>query len=119
MDGLPKPDAFCAGLPGVVAPFGNFDPLGFTTDLPVQEIKRSCEARVTHGHVVMVATVGYLVTEPFHPLFNGLITGPANTHLTQPWQALHLLRTRWCSQMPPPPHSIHWSLTWGVLTTII
>ena len=27
--------------------------------------------------------VGYLVAEPFHPFFNGLITGPANTHLGQ------------------------------------
>jgi len=31
----------------------------------------------------MLATLGYLVAEPFHPFFNGLITGPANTHLGQ------------------------------------
>ena len=31
----------------------------------------------------MLATVGYLVAEDFHPLFNGAITGPANTHLAQ------------------------------------
>merc|ERR1712115_428089 len=77
------PEAFCAGLPGAVAPLGNFDPLGFTKDLPVQEIKRFREAEVTHGRVAMLATLGYLVAEPFHPFFNGVVTGPANTHLGQ------------------------------------
>merc|ERR1740139_1520433 len=30
-----------------------------------------------------MACVGYLVAEPFHPLFGGQITGPANSHLGQ------------------------------------
>merc|ERR1712072_518639 len=77
------PSKFCAGLPGAIAPLGEFDPLGFTKDLPVQEIKRFREAEVTHGRVAMLATLGYLVAEPFHPFFNGDISGPANTHLTQ------------------------------------
>merc|ERR1712232_643869 len=77
------PEAFCAGLPGAVAPFGNFDPLGFTKDLSVEEIKRYREAEVTHGRVGMLATLGYLVGEHFHPLFNGEVVGPANTHLAQ------------------------------------
>lgn len=77
------PDKFCAGLPGAIAPLGEFDPLGFTKDLPVQEIKRFREAEVTHGRVAMLAVVGYLVAEPFHPFFGGMIDGPANTHLTQ------------------------------------
>jgi len=77
------PNKFCAGLPGAVAPLGEFDPLGFTKDLPVQEIKRYREAEVTHGRVAMLATLGYLVAEPFHPFFNGAVTGPANTHLGQ------------------------------------
>ena len=77
------PEAFCAGLPGAVAPMGNFDPLGFTKDLSVEEIKRYREAEVTHGRVGMLATLGYLVGEHFHPLFNGEVTGPANTHLAQ------------------------------------
>jgi len=62
---------------------GEFDPLGFTSELSVQEIKRYREAEVTHGRVSMLAVMGYLVGENFHPLFNGAITGPANTHLTQ------------------------------------
>jgi len=77
------PDKFCAGLPGAISPLGEFDPLGFTKDLPVQEIKRFREAEVTHGRVAMLATVGYLVAENFHPLFNGVIYGPANGHLGQ------------------------------------
>merc|ERR1712238_231008 len=76
-------DAFCAGLPGALSPVGEFDPLNFLEDLPVQEIKRYREAEVTHGRVSMLATIGYLVAEKFHPLFNGAITGAANSHLGQ------------------------------------
>eukprot|EP00587_Corethron_hystrix_P000727 CAMPEP_0113318086 /NCGR_PEP_ID=MMETSP0010_2-20120614/12773_1 /TAXON_ID=216773 ORGANISM="Corethron hystrix, Strain 308" /NCGR_SAMPLE_ID=MMETSP0010_2 /ASSEMBLY_ACC=CAM_ASM_000155 /LENGTH=240 /DNA_ID=CAMNT_0000175273 /DNA_START=220 /DNA_END=942 /DNA_ORIENTATION=- /assembly_acc=CAM_ASM_000155 len=77
------PNKFCLGLPGATAPLGDFDPLGFTKDLPVQEIKRFREAEVTHGRVAMLATLGYVVGENFHPFFNGEVTGPANTHLAQ------------------------------------
>jgi len=77
------PDSFCAGLPGASAPFGNFDPLGFTDGLSINEIKRYREAEVTHGRVGMLAVLGYLVGENFHPLFNGSVTGPANSHLAQ------------------------------------
>jgi hypothetical protein len=77
------PKAFCAGLPGSVSPLGKFDPLGFTKDKSVGEIKRLREAEVTHGRVGMLAVVGYLVGENFHPLFDGQISGPANTHLAQ------------------------------------
>merc|ERR1719183_975644 len=77
------PKAFCAGLPGALPPVGNFDPLGLSNDLSVEEIKRYREAEVTHGRVAMLASLGYLVGENFHPLFGGVITGPANTHLAQ------------------------------------
>merc|ERR1712194_430831 len=77
------PTKFCAGLPGALAPMGEFDPLGLSKDLPVQEIKRFREAEVTHGRVSMLATLGYIVAEKFHPFFGGVVTGPANTHLTQ------------------------------------
>merc|ERR1712162_74915 len=90
------PEKFCAGLPGAIAPFGNFDPLGFTNDLPVQEVRRFREAEVTHGRVAMLATVGYLVAENFHPLFNGALTAPiaisefsrANTGWEMPKEAI-------------------------------
>merc|ERR1719297_126117 len=71
------PSKFCAGLPGALSPLGEFDPVGFTKGLPVQEIKRFREAEVTHGRVAMLATLGYLVAEKFHPLFGGVVSGPA------------------------------------------
>jgi len=77
------PSKFCAGLPGSLAPVGNFDPLGLSSELTVEEVKRFREAEVTHGRVAMLASVGYLVGENFHPLFGGAITGPANSHLGQ------------------------------------
>ena len=84
------PNDFCAGLPGSISPLGEFDPLGFTKDASVEDIKRLREAEVTHGRVGMLAVVGFLVGENFNPLFGGLISGPAISHLAQiqniaPW----------------------------------
>ena len=80
------PNAFCAGLPGNLAPVGDFDPAGFLDGKSVAEIKMLREAEVTHGRVSMLATVGFLVQESgFHPLFNlgGKGIGPAILHLTE------------------------------------
>jgi hypothetical protein len=52
------PTKLCAGLPGAFSPIGNFDPLDPSKGLPVQEIKCYREAKVTHGRVAMLATVG-------------------------------------------------------------
>jgi hypothetical protein len=77
------PKAFCAGLPGSVAPMGQYDPAGFMDSMSVQEIKRFRESEVTHGRVGMLAVLGFLVGEKFHPFFDGQVTGPANSHLAQ------------------------------------
>ena len=77
------PSKFCAGLPGSVAPLGEFDPLGLVSQFSVEEIKRYRESEVTHGRVAMLATLGYLVGESFHPFFGGAVSGPANSHLVQ------------------------------------
>jgi hypothetical protein len=77
------PNAFCADLPGSIAPFGEFDPLGFAKDASVEDIKRLREAEITHGRVGMIAALGFLVGENFHPLWGGVISGPANSHLAQ------------------------------------
>jgi hypothetical protein len=77
------PTKFCAGLPGNTFPLGDFDPLELTKDMSVEEIKRYRESEVTHGRVAMLASLGYLVGESFHPFFGGVVSGPANTHLAQ------------------------------------
>ena len=40
-------------------------------------MKRYREAEVTHGRVAMLAVLGFLVSESFHPFFGGEIDGPA------------------------------------------
>jgi hypothetical protein len=42
---------------------GFFDPLGFTKDKELNEVKRIREAEIMHGRVAMMATVGYLIGE--------------------------------------------------------
>ena len=51
------------GLPGASAPFGFFDPIGFTKDMDLNGVKRFREAEVMHGRVAMMATLGYLIGE--------------------------------------------------------
>merc|ERR1719321_1953875 len=88
---LASASAFMAGAPtkampkggGALDPVGEFDPLGLSSELSSEETKRFREAEVTHGRIAMMASVGYLVGESFHPLFGGEISGPANTHLGQ------------------------------------
>ena len=52
-----------AAMPGQLAPLGFFDPVGFTKDKSVSELKRFREAEVTHGRVAMLASLGFLVGE--------------------------------------------------------
>jgi len=77
------PTKFCWGLPGALAPMGDFDPAGLASDLDLTEMKRYREAEVTHGRVAMLAVLGFIVAESFHPLFGGDISGPAIRHLDQ------------------------------------
>lgn len=51
------------GLPGAISPLGFFDPLGFTKDKSLSEVKRIREAEVMHGRVSMLAIVGFLIGE--------------------------------------------------------
>lgn len=59
------PDASkpCYGLPGAIAPFGFFDPLGFSKGKEFAGVKRLREAEVMHSRVAMMAVVGYLIGE--------------------------------------------------------
>mmetsp|Transcript_39838 Transcript_39838/g.68334 ORF Transcript_39838/g.68334 Transcript_39838/m.68334 type:complete len:200 (-) Transcript_39838:326-925(-) len=78
----PKMQMTAKDLPGVTGPFGFFDPLGFTKDLSTSELLLRREAELAHGRVAMVAALGFLVQESFHPLFPQIV-GPAINQLTQ------------------------------------
>jgi hypothetical protein len=64
-------------MAGVTAPTGFFDPLGFSTDTPDGKILFYREVELKHGRVAMLAALGILVGEQFHPLFGGNIDVPA------------------------------------------
>jgi len=82
---VPDINAFCYGLPGALAPMGEFDPMGFSRrGVPLNDVRRYREAEVMHGRVAMVAAVGYLVGEWASPIvWDGKISGPANDQLDQ------------------------------------
>ena len=70
-----KAPAFAYGLPGNFNAVGgtelNFDPAGFLEGKSELEVNRYREAELTHGRVGMLASLGFLVQEKFHPLFSG------------------------------------------------
>ncbi|CAM9422446.1 unnamed protein product [Scytosiphon promiscuus] len=72
-------------LPG--APFGDgkiFDPLGLSDGAAPGEIKKWREAEIKHGRVAMLASLGVLVAEQFHPFFMGPdYIGPAVDHFQE------------------------------------
>merc|ERR1719478_621299 len=71
--------AYAKELPGVTGPLGFWDPLGFCEDEKLTEGKlkfyRECELK--HGRVSMLAALGFVVGENFHPLFGGDIDVPS------------------------------------------
>merc|ERR1719450_1776233 len=64
-------------LAGITEPMGFFDPLGFSADASEGKIKFYREVELKHGRVGMLAALGFLVGENFHPLFGGDIDVPA------------------------------------------
>merc|ERR1719174_125759 len=102
MDGEASKDEFngveyAKSLPGVTGPFGFFDPMGFCSaeDITEGKIKFYREVELKHGRVGMLAALGFLVGENFHPLFGGDIDVPAylafqQTPLQQFWPAVVL-----------------------------
>jgi len=80
-------------MAGVLAPTGFFDPLGFTTTLKPGKLAFYREVELKHGRVCMLASLGIVVAENFHPLFGGDIDAPAafafqQTPLEQFWPAV-------------------------------
>jgi hypothetical protein len=73
---------FAYGLPGGDNILGEFDPAGFLENKDKLEVYRLREAELTHGRVGMVASLGFIVQEKFHPLFSG-DGGPAIDQIPQ------------------------------------
>merc|ERR1719440_1261589 len=64
-------------MSGVAGPLGFFDPVGFSTDVPEGKLLFYREVELKHGRLCMLASLGILVAENFHPLFGGKIDVPA------------------------------------------
>merc|ERR1712046_356826 len=64
-------------LAGISAPLGFFDPIGFSTPTTGGKLLFYREVELKHGRVAMLASLGMLVGEQFHPLFGGDIDVPA------------------------------------------
>merc|ERR1712054_625026 len=64
-------------LAGITAPLGFFDPVGFTEGKSEGKIRFYREVEIKHGRVGMLAALGFLVGENFHPLFGGGIDVPS------------------------------------------
>jgi hypothetical protein len=80
-------------LAGITAPMDFFDPIGYATTTPQGKIAFYREVELKHGRLGMLATLGFLVGENFHPLFGGNIDTPAiyafqETPLQQFWPAV-------------------------------
>ena len=73
-------------MPGISAPLGFFDPLEFSNGASEGKIKFYREVELKHGRVAMLASLGFLVAEQFHPLWGGKIDVPS----VVAWQATPL-----------------------------
>ena len=67
-------------MPGALPPVGFFDPLGLSEGKTPEELKKFREAELKHGRLAMLASLGFITAENFHPLFNSAIEGPAIYH---------------------------------------
>jgi hypothetical protein len=56
-------------MAGITAPLGFWDPLGLSADISGGQLLWFREAELKHGRVSMLATLGLLVGEKYHPFF--------------------------------------------------
>merc|ERR1719379_1864366 len=64
-------------MAGAMAPLGFWDPMGFATDVSGTRLAFFREAELKHGRIGMLASLGFLVGEKFHPLWGGNLDMPA------------------------------------------
>jgi len=74
---VPQPVFDVNKLPGITDPLGFFDPAGFTEGASEGKVRFYREVELKHGRVAMLAAVGFLVAEQFHPLWGGNIDVPS------------------------------------------
>jgi hypothetical protein len=82
--GIPKNPEDVLGKVGALAPLGFWDPAGISTNVPAGRLLFYREVELKHGRICMLASLGILVAEKFHPLFGGDIDVPAYVA----WQAI-------------------------------
>jgi hypothetical protein len=83
-------------MPGITGPLDFFDPAGFSNGASEGRLRFYREVELKHGRVGMLASVGFLVGENFHPLWGGNIDVPSylafqETPLQAFWPAVVLL----------------------------
>merc|ERR1719333_1006435 len=61
-------------MPGVSAPLGFWDPAGFAKD--EESFTKYRQAEIKHGRVCMSSSLGMLVADKFHPIFDNWDEGP-------------------------------------------
>jgi len=69
--------------PGVAAPLGYFDPFGFSKDASPETMKKFRAAELKHGRVAMLACLGMITADKYHPLFGGKNSANPLQALTQ------------------------------------
>ena len=79
-----NPQTFVQTLPGISAPLGFWDPAGFCEPENGAEgaategkVRFYREVELKHGRVAMLAALGFLLAEQFHPLFGGGVDVPS------------------------------------------
>jgi hypothetical protein len=74
-----KVDVFAKAqeMSGVTDPLGFFDPVGICTVCSEGRLCFYREVEIKHGRVAMLASLGFLVAEQFHPLFGGNVDVPS------------------------------------------
>lgn len=63
-----------SNMVGVSAPLGFWDPLGFAAKADEATMMKYREAELKHGRVAMIAVLGYLSSENWHPFYDGKLS---------------------------------------------